>query len=53
MNWNSIDITPPDELVEVKNKKGYTAYAYPTYYPFKIQEGEGLEGNTLRTILEW
>jgi len=34
--WNSINITPPDELVDVIDKNGNSGKAYPTYYPFKV-----------------
>lgn len=34
--WNSINITPPDELVDVIDINGNNGKAYPTYYPFKV-----------------
>jgi hypothetical protein len=41
MEW--IDINeqdPPNELIEVKDQQGNIAYAYPTYYPFKMDNGK-------------
>lgn len=32
--WNKPNVTPPDQLVEVRNEKGHLARAFPTYYPF-------------------
>ena len=34
--YNSIDITPPDELVRVIDENENIANAYPTWYPFKV-----------------
>ena len=34
--WNTLEIEPPNEIVEVEDKNGNTALAMPTYYPFKI-----------------
>ena len=42
--WNSLDSTPPDTFVEVVDKDGITAFAQPTYYPFKVEKREGDEG---------
>jgi hypothetical protein len=42
MDWISVDIAPPDELAQVIDENGKTAYAYPTYYPFKV--GKSLQG---------
>ena len=36
MKWNNLDVTPPDEYVEVKDKFGNIAMALPTYYPFHV-----------------
>lgn len=35
-NWHSLDVQPPDSLVEVQDENGNIAKAYPTYYPFKV-----------------
>ena len=40
MDWISVDIAPPDELVQVIDENGKTAYAYPTYYPFKVGKSQ-------------
>jgi len=34
--WNNIDITPPDELVEVQDENGNIAKAYPCIYPCRL-----------------
>lgn len=38
--YNSIDITPPDEFLDVIDENGVTGRAYPTFYPFKMIEGK-------------
>ena len=35
-DWRGLADTPPDELVEVIDAKGNKAFAYPTWYPFKV-----------------
>ena len=42
-DWNTLDKTPPDQLVEVIDKDGNTAWAQPTYYPFEIVKKPGDE----------
>ena len=39
--WNNLDIQPPNEFVEVMDEKGNTAFAEPTYYPFKVGKSKG------------
>jgi len=34
-DWHSITETPPDELVEVIDSEGRTAFAYPGWFPFR------------------
>lgn len=34
--WNGLDVVPDDTLVEVIDAEGHTAFAYPTWYPFKV-----------------
>ena len=38
MNWKPITNQPPDKLVEVRDFKRNTAFAYPTYYPFTMDK---------------
>jgi hypothetical protein len=38
--WNSTEISPPDELVEVMDKNNNIGYGVPTYYPFKMDKNE-------------
>lgn len=44
VGWNTLDVTPPNKLLEVIDDKGRKAWAYPTYYPFKIEHRPG-DGN--------
>lgn len=41
--WNSLDILPPDKMLEVKDKNGRIAFAQPTYYPFEVVKMPGDE----------
>lgn len=36
LDWCGLEETPPDEKVEVIDEKGNTAFAHPTWYPFKV-----------------
>ena len=38
--WHTLEIEPPDEMVEVEDKNGNRAIAIPTYYPFKFGENK-------------
>jgi len=38
--WNSIDIQPPDELLEVMDENGNIGEAMPTYYGFDIVDSK-------------
>jgi len=40
MKWKSINITPPDEMLEVIDSEGNMAKANPTYCPFKVVENQ-------------
>jgi hypothetical protein len=43
--WFPLENKPPDELVMVIDAKGNKAFAYPTYYPFKVvPNSKGLTG---------
>lgn len=33
--WNNLDITPPDELLEVIDAKGNICKAHPSFYPYQ------------------
>jgi hypothetical protein len=35
-DWNTLEVLPPDKLIQVQDKNGNIANAYPTYYPFKL-----------------
>jgi hypothetical protein len=39
--WNTLDLTPPNRRVMVKDMNGNIAFAYPTYYPFEIKKLDG------------
>lgn len=52
MKWNTLESTPPDELVEVQDVNGNTACAYPTYYPF-ILEGKGKDVKITQCDNHW
>lgn len=39
-DWHLLDVQPPDELVEVQDDNGNIAKAYPTYYPFMLDENK-------------
>lgn len=41
--WLPLTDIPPNKLVQVIDKEGNTAYAYPTYYPFIIEKQPGDE----------
>ena len=41
--WYGIDKIPPDEMVEVIDINGNTAFANPTYFPFEVVKMEGDE----------
>jgi hypothetical protein len=34
--WNSLEQTPPDQMVKVIDVNGNTSFAQPTWYPFKV-----------------
>ena len=38
--WHTLEIQPPDEMVEVEDKNGNRAWAIPTYYPFRLGENK-------------
>ena len=42
VNYNDLSITPPNETVQVVDKKGNKGFAIPTYYLFKV--GESING---------
>lgn len=60
-NWNSINKTPPNEFrLEVMDSEGQTAFAFATYYPFKIEKRPGdenkpwgLRGTVVPCNLHW
>lgn len=37
-NWHSLEVPPPDDLIEVQDKNGNIAKAYPTYYNVELVE---------------
>lgn len=49
--YNSIDITPPDELVRVIDENGKIANAYPTWYPFKVVASKTKSGKFTSDIV--
>lgn len=38
--YNSIDITPPDELLRIIDENGVIGIAYPTFYHIKLIDGK-------------
>lgn len=58
--WNALDVIPPNKLLEVVDDKGRKAFAYPTYYPFRIdhlpgdeKKPHGWQGTYVPTELKW
>lgn len=43
LGWNDLDVTPPDEYVDVIDENGIIGIAQPTYYPFELIKKEGDE----------
>jgi hypothetical protein len=41
--WHTIELTPPNKRLQVKDKNGNIAFAEPTYYPFEIKHFPGDE----------
>ena len=41
--WHTIDLTPPNKRVQVKDVNGNIALADPTYFPFEVKKLEGDE----------
>jgi hypothetical protein len=41
--WHTLDLTPPNKRVQVKDINGNIAWADPTYYPFEVKKLEGDE----------
>ena len=41
--WHTLELTPPNKRVQVKDVNGNIALAYPTYYPFEVKKLEGDE----------
>ncbi len=39
--WHTLDLTPPNKRVQVKDVNGNIALAEPTYYPFYVKKLEG------------
>ena len=41
--WHTLDLTPPNKRVQVKDINGNIALAEPTYYSFEVKKLEGDE----------
>jgi hypothetical protein len=41
--WNTLNVTPPNEIVEVQDADGKIGWAEPTYYPFDVVKKPGDE----------
>ena len=41
--WHTLDLTPPNKRVQVKDMNGNIALAEPTYYPFEVKKYKGDE----------
>lgn len=68
-NWNTLEITPPDKVVEVMDNYGNMGFAEPTILPFKVEKnnivhcepywdgwlihGQGLESPIKGRIIKW
>ena len=49
--YNSIDITPPDELLRIIDENGKTANGIPTWYPFKVVPSKTKSGKFTSDIV--
>ena len=41
--WHTLEFTPPNQRVKVKDLNGNVAFAEPTYYPFEVKKNPGDE----------